>query len=339
MTLPRTPRNRLLSVRRAVLPLASLCVLTTACGAEVEGGSTTEHTVTIANCGEEVEYPMPQRPVAYDMSATEKMFALGLADQMAGYVMPSTADEPVSRSPYKESYDAVEVLGTDVISREIVVDAKADWVLAGWNSGFSEERGITPELLEEVGIQSYMFTESCFDYGDTPVTIPPLEALYTDLRDIGAIFHVEDRADELVADLQERIAVLEETHPKGDPANVFLYDSGTDQPFTSGGQAAPNEIIEAAGGENIFADLDQRWTTVGWESVIRAEPEVIAVVDYGDQPVEEKIAFLKSFPGLKSVPAVEEERFHIIDYGEAVSGPRNVDAAEKLAEYLRSIGR
>lgn len=333
------PTTRRRPLRHAVLPLAAVCTLSTACGADVEQDADAARPVTVSNCGEQKEYPLPERAVPYDMSATEKMFALDLGDRMAGYVMPSTADEPVSRSPYKDRYDEVEVLGTDVLSREIVVDAKADWVLAGWNSGFSEERGITPKLLDQVGIDSYMFTESCFNYGDDPVKVEPFEALYTDLRDIGAIFHVEDRAEKLVDDLQQRMEKLEQDRPGGDPAKVFVYDSGTDQPFTSGGQAAPSAIIEAAGGEHVFADLEERWTTVGWESVIKAEPDVIMVVDYGDQPVEEKIAFLKSFPGMKAVPAVENERFHIIDYGEAVNAPRNVDAAEKLAEYLRSIGR
>ncbi|MBK1789096.1 ABC transporter substrate-binding protein [Prauserella cavernicola] len=323
----------------ALPALLAVCLLGTACGADV---STQQQQgpepVTLENCGRQITYPPPQRAVAYDMSATEKMFALGLADRMRGMVMPSTADPAVERSSYVGDYRSVETLSTDVLSFETVVAAEADWVLAGWNSGFSEARGITPDRLDEVGIRSYQFTESCFDYGDDPVRVPPLEALYTDLRQIGQIFGVTDRAEELVADLEQRASTLEQNRPDGDPARVFVYDSGTDQPFTSGGQGAPDAIVSLAGGRNIFGDLTERWTTVGWESVVQAQPEVIAVVDYGDQPVEDKIAFLESFPPLADSPAVRDKRFHILDYGEAVSGPRNIDGAEKLAEYLRSIG-
>ncbi|OQO94621.1 iron transporter [Saccharomonospora piscinae] len=327
--------------RPLVLPvLLTGCLLGTACGAEVP--ARTQHgppPVTVENCGERITYPLPERAVAYDMSATEKMFALGLADRMRGIVMPSTADPAVERSPYLEDYRSVETLSTDVLGFETVVDAEADFVLAGWNSGFSEDRGITPERLSEVGIRSYQFTESCFDYGDDPVRVPPLEALYTDLRQLGRIFHVEQRADRLIADLKDRAAALRQQRPEGERARVFLYDSGTDQPFTSGGQAAPEAIISLAGGRNIMGDLDQRWTTVGWESVVEARPEVITVVDYGDQPVEDKIEFLKSFPPLTDTPAVRQDRFHVLDYGQAVSAPGNIDAAEELADYLRSIGR
>ncbi|TCP54376.1 iron complex transport system substrate-binding protein [Tamaricihabitans halophyticus] len=325
--------------RKTVIPavLASGLLLAS-CGAEVHDESGAEQTVTVQNCGREIEYPQPQRAVAYDMSATEKVFALGLADRLRGIVLPSTADEPAMRSPYRADYESADVLSTDVLSREVVVEAKADWVLAGWNSGFSEERGITPALLDQLGIKSYMFTESCFNFGDQPETVPPLEALYTDLRQIGKIFGVEQRAERLVTDLQRRAAELRKTRP-ADPAQVFVYDSGTDQPFTSGNQTAPEEIISLAGGRNIFADLAERWTTVGWESVVSAKPEVIAVVDYGDQPVEQKIEFLKSYPALAEVPAVRNERFYVLDYGQAVSGPRNIEGAEQFAEYLRSIGR
>lgn len=120
---------------------------------------------------------------------------------------------------------------------------------------------------------------------------------------------------------------------------MFLYDSGTAQPFTSGRRGAPNEIIEQAGGRSVTSDVDARWTEVGWESVVQSRPEVIVVVDYGDQPVEQKIEFLKSHRGLASSPAVKNDRFHVMDYGKAVTGPRNIDAAEKLGRYLRSIGR
>jgi iron complex transport system substrate-binding protein len=124
--------------------------------------------------------------------------------------------------------------------------------------------------------------------------------------------------------------------PQGDPVPVFLYDSGTDQPFTAGNQVPPNEIISFAGGRNIFADLDERWTQVGWEAVVRAQPEVIVILDYGDQPAQEKIDFLKSSPTTATLPAVVNDRFYVLDYNEGISGPRNVDGLEGFAEYLRS---
>ncbi|MGW0908413.1 ABC transporter substrate-binding protein [Streptomyces sp. NPDC002853] len=336
MTRPPLPRAAL-----AAAALLTTGLLATGCGAEVEPAAKSKaETVTVSNCGKDVTYTRPKRPVAYDVSGAEKMFSLGLADRMRGYVMNKLGDPSIKGSPWREDYADVERLGTERITREIVADARADFVLAGWNSGFSEERGITPALLKKVGSASYLHTETCWDYGDKSVDVTPLEALYTDLGNLGRIFGVQKRAEKLVTDLKGRVTALKKTWPeKGDPAKVFVYDSGTDQPFTAGRHAAPNDIIEAAGATNVFDDLDKGWTTVGWEPVIKAKPEVIVIVDYADQPAKEKIAYLKSLPGLKSVPAVKEDRFFVMSYGDAVSGPRNVKGAEDLGGYLRSVGR
>jgi iron complex transport system substrate-binding protein len=324
--------------------LLSAAALLTACGAEVQAasqdGSTAPAETTITNCGEQVTYPVPRRAVAYDVSGSEKMFALGLADRMRGYVMNSLGDPSIAGSPWKADYAKVERLGTARVTREILVNAKADWVIAGWNSGFSEERGITPKLLEQVGVRSYLHSETCWDYTAGKNDLTPFEALYADLRNLGDIFGVRDRADDLVADLQSRFDKVKASAPEGKaPTKVFVYDSGTDQPFTAGKHAAPTEIIEYAGGVNVFSDLNDGWGAVGWESVVKAEPEVIVVVDYADQPAEDKIAFLKSAPQLANTPAVLQDHFHVISYGDMVSGPRNAQGAESLGSYLRSIGR
>lgn len=325
-------------ILRRAAPLVAALVMLTGCGAKVDEAAPAA-TVAVTNCGARQTYPTPQRPVAYDVSGAEKMFALGLAPRMRGYVMNSLGDPSIAGSPWKDDYTAVERLGTSRITRETLVAAKADWVIAGWNSGFSEERGITPKLLDQVGIRSYLHTETCWEYPDSRAEVTPLEAMYTDLRNLGEIFGVSQRADQLVTELRGRIAAVRAAAPPGRRANVFVYDSGTDQPFTAGKHAAPNDIIDAAGGRNIFADLEDGWGSVGWEPVVRAEPEVIVVVDYADRPAAEKIAFLKSLPQLSGTPAVRDNRFHVISYGDMVSGPRNAQAAESLAGYLRSVGR
>lgn len=333
-------RSRLSRPPILLMMTGVLAVSVTGCGAKIQpsAGSRTS-SVTITNCGQQVTYPRPQRPVAYDVSAVEKMFALGLAGQMRGYVMNTLFDSAIAGSPWRDDYARVPRLGTGRISKEIVVAANADWVMSYWGGGFSDDRGITPKLLEQVGIHSYVQTESCFGYGDK-VPVPPLESVYLDLTNLGQIFGVEDRAESLVTELRGRVEKLRESNPSdAKPARVFVYDSGTDQPFTSGGYASPNDIIAAAGGRNVFDTVDKGWTTVGWESVVAANPEVIIIVDYGDQPVADKRAFLESNPALRSVPAVRQDHYFVLNYGEAVSGPRNVSAAEKFSAYLRSIGR
>jgi iron complex transport system substrate-binding protein len=326
--------------RNALPPLLVVGLLAAGCGAKVQqSAAPAPAPVTITNCGQQITYPRPQRPVAYDVSAVEKMFSLGLAPRMRGYVMNTLFDSAIAGSPWRADYAKVPRIGTGRISKEIVVNAKSDWVMSYWGGGFSEDRGITPKLLEQLGIHSYVQTESCFDYGDKK-PVPPLESMYTDLINLGKIFGVEQRAKTEVAELRGRIDKVEQSRPAGaTPARVFVYDSGTDQPYTSGKYASPNDIISAAGGRNVMDNVPQGWTNVGWESVVAANPEVIMIIDYADQPAAAKRAFLESHPAMKAVPAVQQGRFFMLNYGDAVNGPRNVTAAENFSAYLRSIGR
>ncbi|WP_173524199.1 ABC transporter substrate-binding protein [Nonomuraea antri] len=309
-------------------------LLLAGCGAQVQADGAAARKVTVKRCGQDVEYTTPRRAVVYEGGSADKMFALGLTEHVHGYVMPP-ANPPVTESPWASEYAKVEFLGDDLLNRELVVDAEADFVVAGWRSGFSDQRGITPKILDGLKIQSFMHTESCFNYPGHPERVTPFEALYTDLERLGRIFGVEDRARALVTEYRRRVEAVRARAPKGDPVSVFLYDSGTDKPFTAGSQVPPNDIIRFAGGRNIFGDLDARWGEVTWESVVQARPEVIIILDYGDKPAAEKIKFLKEFPATSRLPAVVENRFHILDYNEGISGPRVIDGLEGFAEYLR----
>jgi len=71
----------------------------------------------------------------------------------------------------------------------------------------------------------------------------------------------------------------------------------------------------------------------------KPEVIVIVIVEYADMPAVQKIAFLKSHPAMRTTPAVQQNRFVIMSYGDLVSGPRNIQGAEQLAHYLRSINR
>ncbi|WP_327686664.1 ABC transporter substrate-binding protein [Streptomyces sp. NBC_00467] len=307
------------------------------CGAEVGTDAEASGKVTVKRCGEPVEYTTPKRAVAYEGGSADKLFSLGLTEHVHGYVMPP-ANPPVSESPWASEYAKVKMLSDDLLNKELVVEAKSDFVVAGWNSGFKDERGITPEILDQLGIQSFLHTESCFNYPGYPEKVTPFEGLYTDLDRLGRIFRVEDRADKVVAGLKRRVEAVAEQAPQGDPVPVFLYDSGTDQPFTAGNQVPPNDIIRTAGGRNIFDGLDQRWTQVNWEAVAEAEPEVIMILDYGDLPARKKIDFLRKSPHTRELPAVKKNNFFVLDYNEGISGPRNVDGLEKFSKYVRTLG-
>ncbi|HWM38742.1 MAG TPA: ABC transporter substrate-binding protein [Streptomyces sp.] len=331
-------QRRVLSSALAALSALTGASLLSGCGAQVAKDTGASGKVTVNRCGERVGYKVPKRAVAYEGGSADKLFSLGLTEHVHGYVMAPT-NPPVSESPWASEYAEVKMLSDDLLNKEVVVEAESDFVVAGWESGFSEQRGITPEILDKLGVQSFMHTESCFNYPGHPEKTTPFKGLYTDLERLGRIFRVEKKADEVVGGLKKRVKAVKEKAPQGSRPPVFLYDSGTDQPFTAGGRVPPDEIITTAGGRNIFGGLDQRWTQGSWEAVAKASPEVIIILDYGDQPAEKKIDFLKKSPHTRDLPAVEKNNFFVLDYNEGISGPRNIDGLEKFAKYLRSRAR
>ncbi|MEU7528696.1 ABC transporter substrate-binding protein [Saccharothrix sp. NPDC042600] len=318
--------------------VALVALLATGCGATVaapEGGGT---AVTVENCGQKVTYDRtPAKVVTNDTGITELMFALGLTDRMAGYVVGDSQQGDIASSPWKDDYAKVPKLSEE-ISKEVVQGAGADLVFAGWNYGFSESTGFTPDALKQLGIATYQLTEACRNgIGKQRGIMPPLEALYTDLENLGAIFKVEDRADALVAQYRKQVADAEKLVSGKPRPKVFLYDSGMDQPFTAGKNAAPQDVIGKSGGDNIFGDLDDSWTTVGWEAVVARAPEVVLINDYADGDAttpEQKRAFLESYAPLKETPAIKDKRFFVLPYAALVESPRNPAAIEAFARYL-----
>ncbi|MFI5662446.1 ABC transporter substrate-binding protein [Streptomyces sp. NPDC051684] len=325
------------------LGLATALTLSlTGCGAQIakDDKSARPKAVSVTNCGKKVTYEKrPDRVVTNDVGITELMFALGLEDRMAGYVMP--ADKGTTEGlPYKDAYDEVKWLSKDRVTKEIALSARADLVFAGWNYGFNENT-LTPDELHKDGIDTYLLTESCRNARtDTSRGImPPLDALYTDLDNLGRIFGVEDRAQKLIKQYKATVAAVRAKAPKrADRPSVFLYDSGQDQPFTSGRYAAPEQIISEAGGVNIVHDLKDSWTTVGWETVVKRDPDVIVINDYGTTSAEEKKKFLLSYPPLRNVSAIKHKRIYTLDYADLVESPRNPSAIERLGAYLRLHG-
>lgn len=326
------------SVRRLVALGAAATLATTGCGATIESEAPTAEPVTVTSCGKEVTYDkVPEQAVVYDIGMTEMMFSLGLAPRMRGWVINKVYGG-IDDSPYREDFAKVERLGDSRISLEIVLNAKADWVFAGHNHGFVESRGITPAILAKNGIGSYILTETCSKADSNPTSVlPPVEALFIDYRNLGKIFKVSDKAEEIIADTEQRFANASAGRP-ATPARVLVTDVYEDKPYVAGSASIATTIVAQAGGRSVTTDVKNTWASVGWESVVAADPEVIMVTDY-EIPFEQKKALLMNAPQMKNVTAVQKGQIYPIDFAAAMAGPRVGVAAEDFAKYLRSIGK
>ena len=284
---------------------------------------------TVESCNRIVTFDEPpKKAISNDVNLTEMMLVLGLADRMVGYTGISgwkTLDEEM-RAGVKE----LPELSQKYPSKEVLVGADADFFFAGWNYGMKVGGEVTPETLEPFGIKVYELTESCIHIMNKSKA--NMEDMYNDLLNLGRIFSVEDKANELINNYRMEIQELTKNINTDDPLRVFVYDSGEDTPFTAGFYAMPTALIEASGGKNIMNDFKKSWGTVTWEEVIDRNPEVIVIVNYGNVTAEQKKEFMMSNPAFAGIDAVKNNRFVTLEYVEATPGPRNIKAIKKLSE-------
>ena len=305
------------------IPCAAALVAVSLCAAEA-------FPVSVKSCGRTVEfYTPPSRAVSSDVNLTEMMLSLGLADRMVGYTRIS--DTRQIGTEFRKDLSRIELLSPGYPTKEILLGVDADLLFAGWNYGLRVGGEVTPETLEPLGIKVYELTESCIHVGGKPKA--SIEDSFNDIRNLGKIFGIDDRAEALIDQYRSELGAIRRSLPPGEkPVRVFVYDSGENSPFTAGRYATPTALIEAAGGKNILDDIEKSWATVSWEEMIARNPEFIVIVNYGSVTAEEKRRLILSNPAFANVDAVINDRFIVLDYGDATPGPRNIDAVRRLAD-------
>ncbi|PWB18864.1 ABC transporter substrate-binding protein [Comamonas sp. JNW] len=282
-------------------------------------------------CGQPQRYDrVPQRAITHDVNITEMFLFLGLGPKLVGYSgIPSRKEiSPELMTQLAQ----VPKLSSQDMNLENMLEARADFVFGGWSYGF-RPGGVTPELLAQHGVASYVLSESCIHVqkrervalGDT----------LADLRNVARIFAIEAQAQGQIDKLQASIDQLAvQMQGNTHRPRVFVFDSGEKIPTTVGGFGMPQAMLDAAGGSNIFADIASNWPKGNWEDVITRDPEWIVIIDYGQPSAQGKIDFLRAKPELAGVSAIREQRFFVISYAEATPGPRNVHVAQRLAAAL-----
>ena len=288
----------------------------------------THYPLTIQSCNREVTFQQaPKHAVSHDINMTQMMLALGLKPQMAGY--SGVSGWKAVTPDMQTLLDGLPELAAKYPSVETLLNANVDFFFAGWDYGMRVGGDLTPQTLQPLGINVYELTESCaFVMKRPPAT---LEDTYNDLRNLGKIFDVQDRANALIGAMQAQVAEIRQGLPAEKP-RVFLYDSGEDRAMTSGRLGMPQALIDAAGGRNVLDDVEASWTRVNWETVVERNPQVIVIVDYSEITADQKIRFLLNNKALQSVDAIKHQHFIVIPYVQATPGIDNVLAVATLAK-------
>lgn len=322
----RTPA---LIAAAVLLPLALTACSTTPDGDAATGDKAAAKSdgfpYTVKNCGVTTTFKAPpKRVVTMNQHVTEIMLELGLKKSLVG---TAYLDDQVLPK-YAKDYASVPVIAKEYPSYEQVLATNPDFVYGGYGSAFTAGDGRSREALKKSGVETRLNTESCTE-GDQP-----MDTLYEEIREVGRTFGVPDRAEAWIKQAKADNAATARKLADLKPVSVFVYDSGDKTAFTAGGEGIGNELIERAGGTNVFADLDKPFGDASWENVVARRPEAIVIYDYGATTVEQKKKRLLTDPALADVPAIKNKRFAVMPLSDAVLGVRVPAAVDKLAAQL-----
>jgi iron complex transport system substrate-binding protein len=153
---------------------------------------------------------------------------------------------------------------------------------------------------------------------------------------LGMLLGREARADSLLAVIDAQLDSVR-VLVAGRPRRSVLYLLNVDPPMAAGPGTFVHELVELAGGGNIFGDLRQHWPQVSLEEIVRRQPDVI--IRPTEQAVAEPLAGLVDRAGWRELDAVRSGRVHGIDpYFYNRPGAGVGQAARGLADRIHAPG-
>lgn len=317
---------------RSLLPVSLLALTLTACAGEAETPLAEDDVRTLGNCGHDVTYTpgdAPERIVTIKSTSTELVLALGLGDKIVGQAFP---DGPVPEQWADEAAD-LELLSEKAPNQETLLEAEPDFVFAGWESNLAADTAGERDDLEKLGVTTYVAPSAC-QSADVPEKMT-FDLLFSQIREAGEVLGVPVAAKNLAA---EQKAQLDALGTVTEGTTALWWSSGVDTPFVGGSTGAPQMVMDAIGLTNVAGDVDETWTSLGWEAIVEADPDVLVLVDAEWNKASTKIKDLEANPATAAMTAVKEKRYLVVPFPAGEAGVRSVDAAASLLEQAAQFG-
>ena len=284
-------------------------------------------TVTIQNGDRTVTFTeMPKGVLCLNLYSAENMVMLGLGD----YVVGKNIHTNPAEVPLEELAAAFENIPELEANHENAVACGAD-LFIGQISSFKETTWGTIDMLEDKGI-------NCLTITGTIVPDETVEDIYTDIRNLGKIFKVEDKAEALIQQMKDEIAATNavvKDVKEADKPKVFVFDMYKEDQIYTTSSGLESNLIELAGGINTTkGQADSRWFMASVEALVAANPDIIIINDYGKQTVDEKIGYIKGNDACSDIPAVVNDNFLVIPLVAVMQDIRASRACRTMAEYF-----
>lgn len=256
----------------------------------------------------------PQRIVALAPNITESLFALGVGGRVVGvgdfcFFPPEAKAKPRVGGEFNPNFERLLVLRPNLT----VVQGVAEKV-----EEFGQRRGI--RVLH--------------------VNMDSLPTIYAGLARLGQATGTEGEAERLAAKIKLDLAAVAYRVAGRPRPKVLLcmnHQAGSLLgASTVNGKSFLSELLDVAGGDNVFADLELPYQTFSKEALLKRRADVVIELRPGETLSEAGHGrLLDDWRALSSLPAVREQRVYFLtDDCLLLAGPRVAKTAERLAEVL-----
>jgi iron complex transport system substrate-binding protein len=288
------------------------------------------------------------RIVSLIASATEIVDALGEFGNLVGRSHECDFPEAVARLPIC-TRPAIPIMGDSREIDRLVKDRLRDAISV---------YEVFPEILErlqpthiitqtqcEVCAVSLKDVEAALTGGlaSNPQLVPLhpncLADVWDDIRRVARSLDIAGRGENIIDELKARMSAisrraLAQSHRPTVACIEWL------EPLMAAGNWVP-ELVEMAGGVNLFGEAGKHSPWMSWEQLVKADPEVIVVMPCGwdKARTEPEMHWLTGRPEWPSLRAVRNGRVHLTDGNQYFNrpGPRLVESLDLLAAILHPI--
>lgn len=263
----------------------------------------------------------PEKVVAVYQNSIETLLALGLQDKI---IATAGLDHDV-KEEYKDAFTNLKYY-EKAPTKEEVIGLQPDFILS-WYSLFDEKRLGDVGFWHERNVNTYMSQNSGVISPNT------LQNEYDDILNMGKIFDVEDKANEIVSTMKSEIDKAKDFVKGKESVKAVILEVEKDGVYRVYGEDSIGGDIAKQVGADLVAKSNGK---IGNEDLIKLNPDVIFTVYYGEEI--DRDSALKSImdnPALSSVSAVKSKRVNSIMLSEVYSsGIRTLDGIKTISKGL-----
>lgn len=254
-----------------------------------------------------------QRIICATPSVTEIVFALG-----CGHLVVGVSDFTFFPS---EAKDIASIGGMINPNKERIIRLQPDLII------FQGKHASLARFSQQNGIP-YL-----------SVPIDSLQDIAAAIHTIGQNLGVEEQAARLSSALQTELQALRSKAEGLPPPKVFLTLGHTPGDLsglmTTGPGTFLHELVELAGGQNLFTDASGLYPQISKEALIKRQPDIIIEVFAEGITPKNQVLLRKDWERLSDMPAVKTGNIHFIteDYL-LIPSMRVVQTARKLIAII-----